>query len=321
MRTYVLQRVLLMVPQLVGVSILVFALVRVIPGDVALLMVAGGQGGDAPAGSQATIEAIRRSLDLDQPIHVQYGIWLGKVVQGDLGASYWTKRPIVEEIGRALPVTIELALLSLAISILIGLPIGIISAIRQDTAADYVGRLFSIGALSLPEFWIGTMLILLPLLWFGWIPPIKYTPLLVDPAANLRQVLFPAVALGVHNAGPIMRIVRSSLLEVLRQDYVRTAWAKGLRESAVVSRHALKNAAIPVLSLIGVRLGRLLGGTVVMEQIFVIPGMGLLVLSAISERDYPLLQALIILFAAIFLVVNLIVDVLYAWLDPRIRYA
>jgi peptide/nickel transport system permease protein len=321
MRNYVLQRVVLMVPQLVGVSILVFALVRVIPGDVALLMVAGGQGGDAPAGSQATMDAIRQSLDLDKPLHVQYGLWLGKVVQGDLGASYWTKRPIVEEIGRALPVTIELALLSLAISILIGLPIGIISAIRQDTAADYLGRLFSIGALSLPEFWIGTMLILLPLLWFGWIPPIRYTPLFVDPWANLLQVLFPAAALGLHNSGPIMRIVRSSMLEVLRQDYVRTAWAKGLRESTVVSRHALKNAAIPVLSLIGVRLGRLLGGTVVMEQIFVIPGMGLLVLSAISERDYPLLQALIILFAAIFLVVNLIVDVLYAWLDPRIRYA
>jgi peptide/nickel transport system permease protein len=321
MRTYVLQRVLLMVPQLVGVSILVFALVRVIPGDVALLMVAGGQGGDAPAGSAATIQAIRQSLDLDKPIHEQYGIWLAKVARGDLGASYWTKRPIVEEIARALPVTIELAVLSLAISILIGLPIGIVAAVRQDTAADYVGRLFSIGALSLPEFWIGTMLILLPLLWFGWIPTIKYTPLLVDPWANLQQVLFPAVALGLHNSGPIMRIVRSSMLEVLRQDYVRTAWAKGLRESAVVSRHALKNAAIPVLSLIGVRLGRLLGGTVVMEQIFVVPGMGLLVLSAISERDYPLLQALIILFAAIFLVVNLIVDVLYAWLDPRIRYA
>jgi peptide/nickel transport system permease protein len=321
MRTYVLQRVLLMVPQLVGVSILVFALVRVIPGDVALLMVAGGQGGDAPAGSAATIQAIRQSLDLDKPIHEQYGIWLAKVARGDLGASYWTKRPIVEEIARALPVTIELAVLSLAISILIGLPIGIVAAVRQDTAADYAGRLFSIGALSLPEFWIGTMLILLPLLWFGWIPTIKYTPLLVDPWANLQQVLFPAVALGLHNSGPIMRIVRSSMLEVLRQDYVRTAWAKGLRESAVVTRHALKNAAIPVLSLIGVRLGRLLGGTVVMEQIFVVPGMGLLVLSSISERDYPLLQALIILFAAIFLVVNLIVDVLYAWLDPRIRYA
>ncbi len=243
------------------------------------------------------------------------------MVQGDLGASYWTRRPIFEEIGRALPVTVELALLSLAISVLIGVPIGIVAAVRQDTLADYTGRLFSIGALSLPEFWIGTMLILFPLLWFGWIPPIRYTPLLSDPLANLQQMLFPAVALGVHNSGPIMRIVRSSMLEVLRQDYVRTAWAKGLRESAIVSRHALKNAAIPVLSLISVRLGRLLGGTVVMEQIFVVPGMGLLVLGAINERDYPLLQALIILFAAIFLAVNLIVDVLYAWLDPRIHYA
>ncbi len=321
MRAYVLRRVLLMVPQLVGVSILVFALVRVIPGDVAVLMVAGSQAGGPAAGSEDAIQAIRRSLDLDQPLHVQYGLWLGKVVRGDLGTSYWTRRPIVEEIGRALPVTLELAVLSLAISVLIGLPLGIVSAVRQDSLADYGGRLFSIGALSLPDFWIGTMLVLFPLLWFGWIPPIKYTPLLVDPAANLRQVLFPAVALGVHNAGPIMRIVRSSMLEVLRQDYVRTAWAKGLREAVIMRRHALKNAAIPVLSLIGVRLGRLLGGTVVMEQIFVVPGIGLLVLGAISERDYPLLQVLIVLFAAIFLVLNLLTDVLYAWLDPRIHYA
>jgi peptide/nickel transport system permease protein len=309
-----------MIPQLVGVSILVFALVRVIPGDVALLMVAGGQADSPPAGSEDTIQAIRRSLDLDQPIHVQYGIWLGKVLRGDLGASYWTKRPILEEIGRALPATVELALLSLAVSILIGLPIGIVSAVRQDTAADYAGRLFSIGALSLPDFWIGTMLILFPLLWFGWIPSIRYTPLLTDPAANLQQLLFPVLALGIHTSGPVMRIVRSSMLEVLRQDYVRTAWAKGLRESVVLSRHAMKNAAIPILSLIGVRVGRLLGGTVVLEQIFVVPGIGLLLLGAISQRDYPLLQALIILFAAVFLVVNLIVDVLYAWLDPRIHY-
>jgi peptide/nickel transport system permease protein len=310
----------LVVPQLVGVSILVFALVRIIPGDVAVLMVSGGQASGAPSGSEDTIQAIRRSLDLDQPLPVQYGLWLGKVVRGDLGTSYWTRRPIVEEIGRALPVTLELAVLSLAISIAIALPLGIISAVRQDTAADYAGRLFSIGALSLPDFWIATMLILFPLLWFGWIPPIKYTPLLTDPAANLRQIIFPAVALGVHNAGPIMRIVRSSMLEVLRQDYVRTAWAKGLREAVIMRRHALKNAAIPVLSLIGVRLGRLLGGTVVMEQIFVVPGIGLLVLGAISERDYPMLQILLILFAAIFLVINLLTDVLYAWLDPRIHY-
>ena len=212
-------------------------------------------------------------------------------------------------------------MLSLAISVAIALPLGIISAVRQDTAADYAGRLFSIGALSLPDFWIATMLILFPLLWFGWIPPIKYTPLLTNPAANLRQIIFPAVALGVHNSGPIMRIVRSSMLEVLRQDYVRTAWAKGLREAVIMRRHALKNAAIPVLSLIGVRLGRLLGGTVVMEQIFVVPGIGLLVLGAISERDYPMLQILLVLFAAIFLVINLLTDVLYAWLDPRIHYA
>jgi peptide/nickel transport system permease protein len=319
-RTYVLRRVLLMIPLLVGVSIVVFAMVRILPGDVATLMVAGGQDSGAASRNEETIQAIRRSLNLDQPLHVQYGLWLVQVARGDLGQSYWTKRPIVDEIGRALPVTVELAVLSVLISVLVGVPLGIVSAVRQDTALDYTGRLFSIGALSLPDFWIGTMLVLFPLLWFGWIPTIRYTPLLVDPWANLQQMIFPALALGVHNSGPIMRITRSSMLEVLRQDYVRTAWAKGLREAQVVWGHALKNASIPVLSLIGVRLGRLLGGTVVLEQIFVLPGLGLLVLGAITERDYPLLQGVVILFAAIFLVVNLIVDLLYAWLDPRIRF-
>ena len=320
MRTYILRRVLLMIPLLVGVSIVVFAMVRILPGDVATLMVAGGQDSGASSRNEETIQAIRRSLNLDQPLHVQYAIWLGQVARGDLGQSYWTKRPIVDEIGRALPVTVELAVLSVLISVLVGLPLGIVSAVRQDTALDYTARLFSIGALSLPDFWIGTMLVLFPLLWFGWIPTIRYTPLLVDPWANIQQMVFPALALGVHNSGPIMRITRSSMLEVLRQDYVRTAWAKGLREAQVVWGHALKNASIPVLSLIGVRLGRLLGGTVVLEQIFVLPGLGLLVLGAITERDYPLLQGVVILFAAIFLVVNLIVDMIYAWLDPRIRF-
>jgi peptide/nickel transport system permease protein len=319
-RTYVLRRVLLMFPLLVGVSIVVFAMVRILPGDVATLMVAGGQDGGAIARNEETIQAIRRSLNLDQPLHVQYALWLGQVARGDLGQSYWTKRPIVEEIGRALPITIELAVLSVLIAVLVGLPLGVLSAVRQDTGLDYTGRLFSIGALSLPDFWIGTMLVLFPLLWFGWIPTIRYTPLLVDPWANIQQMIFPALALGVHNSGPIMRITRSSMLEVLRQDYVRTAWAKGLREAQVVWGHALKNASIPVLSLIGLRLGRLLGGTVVLEQIFVLPGLGLLVLGAITERDYPLLQGVVILFAGIFLVVNLIVDLLYAWLDPRIRF-
>jgi len=320
LRTYIMRRVLLMIPLLVGVSIVVFAMVRILPGDVATLMVAGGQDAGAASRNEETIQAIRRSLNLDQPLYVQYGLWLVQVARGDLGQSYWTKRPIVDEIGRALPVTVELAVLSVLISVLVGLPLGIVSAVRQDTALDYTGRLFSIGALSLPDFWIGTMLVLFPLLWFGWIPTIRYTPLLVDPWANLQQMVFPAVSLGVHNSGPIMRITRSSMLEVLRQDYVRTAWAKGLREAQVVWGHALKNASIPVLSLIGVRLGRLLGGTVVLEQIFVLPGLGLLVLGAITERDYPLLQGVVILFAAIFLVINLIVDLLYAWLDPRIRF-
>ena len=320
MRTYIVRRLLLMIPLLLGVSLVVFVLVRVLPGDVATLMVAGGQDASAASRNEETVQAIRQQLNLDQPLYVQYALWLGQLLRGDLGSSYWTKRPIVEEIGRALPVTIELAVLATAISIAVGLPLGVVAAVRQDSALDYTGRLFSIGALSLPDFWIGTLLVLLPLLWFGWIPTIRYTPLWVDPAANLQQMIFPALALGIHNSGPILRITRSSMLEVLRQDYVRTAWAKGLREGKIVWQHVLKNAAIPVLSLIGTRLGRLLGGTVVLEQIFVLPGLGLLVLGAITERDYPLLQGAIVLFAAIFLVINLIVDVLYAWVDPRIRY-
>lgn len=320
MQQYIVRRLLAVIPMLLGVSVMIFALVRIIPGDVALLMVTGGQEAPSSLDRQAVVEEIRHQLDLDKPIVVQYGIWLSKAVQGDLGVSYWTRRPILDEIVQTFPVTMELALLSLAVALLIGIPVGVVSAVRQDSIPDYAGRFLSIGALSIPEFWVGTMMILLPLLWWGWIPSIKYTPLWVDPMANLGQLIFPAVAIGVNGAGPIMRLIRSSMLEVVRQDYIRTAWAKGLRERSVLVHHALKNAAIPVLSLIGVRLERLLGGTVVLESIFTIPGMGRLALGAISERDYPMVQAVIVTFAAIAIFINLATDLLYAWLDPRIRY-
>ena len=314
MKRYVLRRVALAIPTLVLVSIIVFAMMRLMPGDVALRMVEGHA--YAP-----TLDALRRDLGLDRPVHVQYLDWIGGIVlRGDFGSSYWTRQPILDEVARRLPVTLELAALTVLISVVIGVVIGIVSAVRQDSVFDYVGRILAILALSVPYFGLAVLTVVLPSIWFKWTPVWTYVPLSVAPMENLKIVIVPALVFGVTRAGPIMRIMRSALLDVLRQDYVRTAWAKGLAEQAVVLRHALKNALIPVVTLIALQMPLYIGGSVIIESIFRLPGIGLFFFEALMRLDYPVVQSVNLIVAAMVVGLNLVTDLSYAFLDPRIRY-
>lgn len=314
-RTYVLKRVLSLVPTLIGVTVLVFLMIRLIPGTVVDQMI-----GTEARASEETRAAMRAYFGLDQPLHVQYGRWVGGLVQGDLGTSWRNGLSVRQLIFDRLGVTLELAAGALLISLLIGVPLGILSAIKEDTALDHVARLVSLFSLSIPIFWQAAMLILALSLWFNWVPPVEYASLLRDPVANLKQMILPMLVLGTVVAAQVMRMTRASLLEVMRQDFIRTARAKGLADRLVVNRHALKNSLIPIITVIGVQVGYLLGGAVVTEQVFTLPGVGWLVLNAVYERDYPLVQGTILFIAALFMLSNLVVDLLYAYLDPRIRY-
>ena len=314
MKQYVLRRVLLAVPTLVLVSIIVFSMMRLMPGDVVLRMVEGHA--YAP-----TVEALRKELGMDRPVHVQYLEWIGGIVtRGDFGTSYWTKQPIFDEFIARFPVTVELAVLTILVSVLVGILIGIVSAVRQDTASDYVGRVFAILALSVPYFGLAVLVVVLPAIYFKWTPVYTYVALTVDPLQNLKIMMVPALVFGVTRAGPIMRIMRSALLEVLRQDYIRTAWSKGLPERAVVLRHALKNAMIPVITLVGLQTPLYIGGSVIMESIFRLPGVGLFFFEALTRLDYPVVQSVNLIVATLVVGLNLLVDLTYAFLDPRIRY-
>lgn len=321
MRQYILRRLLIAIPMLFVTSLIIFLLMRLLPGDMAMAMLSLGTQERSGVFRPEELEALRQQLGLNRPIWVQYGEWVWGLLHFDLGVSPVNHQNVADEVLRALPVTLELGLIAFLLSILIALPIGIISAVRQDTWQDYLGRLFAIGGLSIPEFWLGTLFILGPLLWWNWMPPMGFVPFNRDPWVNLQQFIFPALAIGIHQAAAYARLLRSSMLEVLRQDYVRTARAKGLREYTVTMRHAVRNALIPVITFMGVRLGRLIGGTIVLEMIFALPGVGRLIMTSIEWRDYPTVQSLIMLFVAAFIVVNLVVDVSYAWLDPRIRYS
>jgi peptide/nickel transport system permease protein len=314
-RTYVLKRALSLVPTLVGVTILIFLMIRLIPGTVVDQMI----GAEARV-DEATKAEMRAYFGLDQPLPVQYWNWLSGLVRGDLGQSWRSGLPVSKMILDRLSVTAELALLALGVSLLVGIPLGIVSAVREDTPLDHVVRVTSLFSLSVPIFWQAAMLILALSLWFNWVPPVEYAPPTVDPVGNLKQMILPAIVLGTVVAAQVMRMTRSALLEVLRHDYVRTARAKGLAEQLVVSRHAFKNALIPIVTVIGVQVGYLLGGAVVTEEVFTLPGIGRLVLNAVWERDYPLVQGTILFIAALFMLSNLLVDLLYAYLDPRIRY-
>lgn len=289
---------------------------RVIPGDVALLIL-GGDGGQI---DQKQLNNVRQSLGLDRPLLVQFGTWLWGVVRFDFGTSLWTGQPVIEELLIRLPLSLELALLATMVSVIIAIPLGMLAAVRQDTWVDYVIRVFSIGGLAIPGFWVGILTILALVIFFGWGPPLEFTPPWVDPWANLTMMIWPVLTVGYRYSAVTTRMTRSTVLEVLREDYIRTAWAKGLRERAVVIRHALKNAMLPVITLIGTEFAFLIGGLVVTETVFTLNGVGRFVIDAVAHRDYPVVQALVFLIAFSFVIVNLLVDLTYAWFDPRIRY-
>jgi len=314
MRQYVLRRIALAVPTLVLVSVIVFSMMRLMPGDVVLRMVEGHA--YAP-----TVEALRKELGLDRPAYLQYLEWVGGILtRGDFGTSYWTRQPILEEFFHRFPVTLELAALTILVSVVVGILVGIVSAVRQDSASDYIGRVFAILALSIPYFGLAVLVVVLPSIWFKWTPVWTYVPISASPLENLKIMIVPALVFGVTRAGPIMRIMRSSLLEVLRQDYIRTAWSKGLPERVVVLRHALKNAMIPVISLVGLQTPLYIAGSVIMEAIFRLPGVGLFFFDALMRLDYPVVQSVNLIVATLVVGLNLVIDLTYAFLDPRIRY-
>ena len=315
MGTYILRRVLATIPVLLLVTFGAFALIRIIPGDLATLKL----------GLEATpeeLDAYRAKLGLNDPIPVQYVKWLGDILTGDLGESQWEFRPVSEVVKDKFPVTFELALLAVAISTLIAIPFGVVSAVRQDSILDQSLRFIAILFLAIPAFWLAVLVITLPSIWFGWKPPLTgYAQLWDDPVQNLTRLFWPALVIGASSAALVMRLTRSSLLDILRHDYIRTAWAKGLHERSVILRHALKGAMIPVVTIVGLQLSALLGGAVIAEQVFSLPGMGGSMLAGISKRDYPLVQAYVLIFSVIYLLMNLVVDLLYGYLDPRIRYS
>ena len=315
MRTYVARRLLQGVLVLWLVSLLIFSLVRILPGDAVIMQL-----DQAAAPTPEVLARARQQLGLDRPFLEQYRTWIGAAVQGDLGRSLITRRPVTQELVKRINLTSHLAVMSVMVALLIALPVGVLSAVRQDTASDYVGRFFAVLGLSLPDFWLATVVITFLAIWFQWIPPIGFAAMWEDPVRCLSQLGIPALIIGARLAAVSMRMTRSSLLEVLRQDYIRTARAKGTRERAVIVRHALKNAFIPVITVIGQQFSVLLGGTVIVEFIFLQPGVGSLMLDAVLLRDYTLIQGAVLFFAAVIVVANLLVDLSYAWLDPRIRY-
>ena len=330
MRAYVIRRLLLIVPTLFLVTILVFMTVRFIPGSVIDLMVAE-MSMEASLGQQISEDYIKHSLGLDQPVQVQYLRWLGVmpqaetgkvkgVLEGDLGNSLWSGRSITAEMGAKIPVSFELGIIALLTGLIIALPIGVYSAMRQDTWGDYAGRTFAILAISLPGFWIATMVIVYPSIWWGWSPSMEYIPFFKDPLGNLVQFIIPGAIMGMTMSGATMRMTRTMMLEVLRQDYIRTAWSKGLSERTVILRHALKNALIPVVTMVGMQLPILIGGAVITEQIFALPGIGRYLVDAINRRDYPIISGINLVVATMVLFVNLAIDLTYAWLDPRVQY-
>jgi peptide/nickel transport system permease protein len=310
---YLVRRLLLLIPTLFLVTLLVFSIIRLLPGNIVVLMM-------SEQGYASDRSKLEQVLGLDRPFYEQYCRYIAQVFGGDLGVSLWTREPVLDEILRRLPVSLELALLATLFGLLLALPTGILSAIRQDTWVDYLFRTIAIGGLSIPGFWMATFVIVSASIYWKWVPPMRYTPFLRDPLANLAQLTLPALILGFALSAGVMRMTRSMTLEVLREDYVRTAWAKGLRESAVIARHVLKNAMIPVVTITGLQLSTLIGGTVIMESIFVLPGMGRFLLDAITWRDYPVIQGINLFLATGVLVLNLVIDLVYGCLDPRIRY-
>lgn len=300
-------------------AVLIFVILRIAPGDIAVLM-AGGGSPDVQI-DYAAIARIREELGLNDPIHVQFGRWLWEAARFDLGDSYWYRQPAGEMILARLPISLELAGMAVIIKLLIAIPGGILSAVHQDRWPDYVWRIFSIAGLSVPSFWVGLLVILLLVKYFGWSPPVLWTSFFDNPRENLSQIGFGALILGVSSSALILRLVRSSILEVMREDYIRTAHAKGLRQSVILIRHALRNAMLPVVTIIGIQTITLISGVVVIERVFNLPGLGNLLVAGVEHRDYPVVQAMVLYIGIVVIFINLAVDVAYAWLDPRIRYS
>jgi peptide/nickel transport system permease protein len=313
---YILHRVLLMIPTLFGVAALVFLLLRVLPGDVVELKYAGS-GTFAP---RQAIEREKAQLGLDKPLWRQFVAWIGGIVRLDFGTSMWTGQPITHEVAIRLELSLQLALMATLVAVLLSVPLGTLAALRQDTWLDYFVRIFSIAGLAIPSFWLGIMIILVFIIYFHWLPPLTFTSFWVSPKANLEQLIWPALAVGYRYSAVATRMTRSAVLEVLREDYIRTARAKGLWEKVVLTRHALKNALLPVITVLGLEFAFLVGGLVVTEQVFNLNGIGKLFVEAISQRDYTMVQSLVLLTSFVFIFVNFAVDLVNAWLDPRIRY-
>lgn len=322
MRGYLVRRILLIIPTIFIVTMLIFLISRFIPGNVIDLMVSEMSTlAEMEAAVNIDVDYIRHQLGLDVPIHVQYGRWVGGLITRlDFGESLWTGRPLVDELRMRYPITFELSIMALIIGLVIALPVGVYSAIRQDTIKDYVGRTFAIAGLSIPNFWLATMVMVLPAIWWGWSPPVEYIPLVKDPAGNLGQFIIPAIIMGTATSASMMRMTRTMMLEVLRNDYIRTAWAKGLKERVIVLRHTLRNAGLPLITMLGARIPGLLSGSIVMEQIFCLPGMGRLMIEAINNRDYPIISGVNLIMAALTMACILLTDISYAYIDPRIRY-
>jgi len=311
--------VLLFIPTLLVATVLVFTLFWIVPGDPALTILAGGEG-DSGSVSQEQLQQLRQALGLDRPIYVQYGSWLWHVLRGDLGTSLWYKTPVWDQLKDRFLVTMELAVMAILLAFCVAVPLGVTSAVKQDTGFDYLSRIFSGIGIALPTFWLGILIVYALASFFQWLPPLGYATLWDDPLLNLQQLIFPALTLAFHDLAFTARVTRSSMLEVMRDDYLRTARAKGMMEILVIGRHALKNALLPVVTISGYQFGRLLGGVIIVESIFVVPGMGTLLIDSIVHRDFIVLQAIVLLIAAVVLSLNLMIDLLYGVLDPRIHY-
>ena len=318
MRQYALKRIALIIPTVLLVSMIVFTVMRLLPGDPALVILSEG---DATF-TQEELEDLRKQLGTDRPIVVQYVDWIGGLVQGDLGTSIWRSgQPVTKLVGDRIFRTLELAVLAILIAVVFAVPLGVISAIKPDSVIDYLSRVVTLVGISIPTFFAGLLVVLVLSRGFGWLPPLGYADLWDDPWKNLQQMFLPALALGFYDMAFIARVTRSSMMEIIREDYMRTARAKGLGERIVLVRHGLKNAVLPILTISGWQFGRLFGGTVIIESIFKVPGIGTLLIETVFQRDFPTIQAIIIVIAVSIVIINLLVDLLYGLLDPRIRYA
>ena len=316
MLRYTINRVLLMIPTLLGVAVLVFFMLRVVPGDIVEIKLRG----DGGSVTQETIDSERKRLGLDRPLPTQFADWMVGMAKGDFGISMWTERPVWTEIAIRLELSLQVALMATIVAVLLAIPMGTLAALFRDTWIDYTVRILTIGGLSIPSFWFGMLIMLSLLAFFNWLPPITFTPIYVDPWENLKQLIWPAMAVGYRYCAVVARMIRSSLLEVLNEDYIRTARAKGVFERLVISRHALRNALLPAITVIGLEFTFLIGGLVVTEQVFNLNGIGQLFVQSVSRNDFTLIQGMVMLIAAFYVFVNLVIDLLYAVFDPRIRY-